>query len=205
MTTKKTKVRLGEISEIRSGLVLSRKRAGKGKGGVSYRELTFRAVNADGTVDTEKLDTFVAADKLSADYLSRIGDVIVRLTTPYTAVLIDRETADMVISSNFLIIRKMEKDILPEYLFWLLNTERVKADICRNATNNVLGTVRSEYFQRLIVETVPMERQMKIAGMNRLARREVFLLNRLAQEKKSYYAAVIDRLQRGVVEDDGSK
>ena len=197
-------MKLGDIAEVRSGLVLSRKKSTDGSG-VSYRALNFRAMGADGCINEEELDSFLSAEALPPEYVSHIGDVIVRLTAPYTAVLIDRSTEGMVISSNFVIIREYGKDFLPEYLFWLLNTPKVKYDIYENATSNMLGAVKARYFTEFQIQAVPMDRQQRIAEMNLLARREVSLLNRLAKEKEIYYAAVIDRMQREVRTHDESK
>ena len=197
-------MKLGDMAEVRSGLVLSRKKSSDGNG-VSYRALNFRAMGADGCINEEELDNFLSAEALPPEYVSHIGDVIVRLTAPYTAVLIDRSTEGMVISSNFVIIRRCGKGCLPEYLFWLLNTPKVKYDIYENATSNMLGAVKARYFTEFQIQALPMDHQQRIAEMNLLARREVSLLNRLAKEKEIYYAAVIDRMQREVRTHDESK
>jgi len=42
----------------------------------------------------------LAKEPLKEEYLSQSGDIIVRLTAPYTAVLIDETTSGMVVSSN---------------------------------------------------------------------------------------------------------
>ena len=194
-------MKLGDIAEVRSGLVLSRKKADNGNG-VNYRALNFRAIGADGCINEDELDVFMAAEILPPDYVSHIGDVIVRLTAPYTAVLIDQDTEGLVISSNFVLVRSKGTEILPEYLFWLLNTPKVKYDIYENATSNMLGAVKARYFTDFQIHIIPIEQQQRIAEMNLLAKREVSLLNRLAKEKEIYYSAVIDRMQREVRKHD---
>ena len=99
-------MKLGELATVRSGLVLSRKQARKGAPvKMRYPLLSFRAIHPNGYIDMEQLDGFDAAEQLSPEYLTQIGDVIIRLTSPYTAVLIDEASAGMVVSSNFVIIR----------------------------------------------------------------------------------------------------
>ena len=99
-------MKLGELATVRSGLVLSRKQAHKGAPiKMRYPLLSFRAIHPNGYIDMEQLDGFDAAEQLSPEYLTQIGDVIIRLTSPYTAVLIDEASAGMVVSSNFVIIR----------------------------------------------------------------------------------------------------
>jgi len=62
------------------------------------------------------LDEYYAVESLSPEYLSQIGDVIVRLTAPYTAILVDDETVGMVVSSNFVIIRPNPRQLISGYL-----------------------------------------------------------------------------------------
>ena len=116
--------------------------------------------------------------------------------------LIDQNTEGLVISSNFVVVRSKGNEILPEYLFWLLNTPKVKYDIYENATSNMLGAVKARYFADFQIHMIPRAKQQRIAEMNLLAKREVSLLNQLAKEKEIYYAAVIDRMQREVRKHD---
>ena len=101
---KNGKYRLGEVATVRSGLVLSRKQA-RTAGGIRYRALTLRSIEPDGSVDMGALDDYFAVGALPPDHLSQAGDVIVRLTSPYTAVLVDGDTAGLVVSSNFVMVR----------------------------------------------------------------------------------------------------
>ena len=83
-------MKLGELATVRSGLVLSRKQACKGAPvKMRYPLLSFRAIHSNGYIGMEQLDGFDAAEQLSPEYLTQVGDVIIRLTSPYTAVLID--------------------------------------------------------------------------------------------------------------------
>ena len=127
------------------------------------------------------------------EYLSQSGDIIVRLTAPYTAVLIDETTSGMVVSSNFVVIRVEDKSLLPEYLFWLLNTEKIKRKIYENATSNMLGAVNARFLADFELALLSVEDQRKIAQFNLMAKRERQLLRTLADEKEKYYAGVLNQ------------
>ena len=193
-------MKLGNIATVRSGLVLSRKQA-RGATGIKYPLLNLRSIDQGGYVDTDQLDVFDASEYLSPDYLSHVGDIIVRLSAPYTAVLIDEVTAGMVVSSNFVIIRVDRRELLPEYLFWLLNTSKVKRSIYENTSSNMLGAIKAKYFSDFEVPKLPINKQQRIADMNALALKETVLLKRLAEEKERYYSMLIDythkELKRG--------
>ena len=185
-------MKLGNIATVRSGLVLSRKQAWE-PSDIRYPLLNLRSINPGGYIEADQLDVFVAAEHLSPEYLSQIGDVIVRLTAPYTAILIDKVTAGMVISSNFVIIRADRRELLPEYLFWLINTPKVKRSIYENTSSNMLGAIKAKYFSDFEVPFLPIAKQQQIAAMNELVLKETKLLRKLADEKECYYSLLIDR------------
>ena len=185
-------MKLGNIATVRSGLVLSRKQA-REPSNMRYPLLNLRSINPGGYIEMDQLDVFDAAEYLSPEYLSQIGDVIVRLTAPYTAILIDKVTAGMVISSNFVIIRADCRELLPEYLFWLINTPKVKRSIYENTSSNMLGAIKAKYFSDFEVPSLPIAKQQQIAVMNELVLKETKLLRQLADEKERYYSLLIDR------------
>lgn len=188
-------MRLGDIAVVRSGLVLSRKQS-RVPTIYRYPLLNLRSVNPGGYVDLTATDIFDATEPLCAEYLSCENDVIIRLSAPYTAVLIDASTAGMVISSNFVIIRPDSPKILPDYLYWLLNTLKVKRRIYENTGSNMLGAIKPRYFIDFDVTLLSIADQQRIASMNLLAKRERQLLNELAEEKEKYYALTIEKIQK---------
>lgn len=186
-------MKLGEMANVRSGLVLSRKQA-RGATGIRYPLLNLRSISAEGSIDRSQLDVFDAVEYLASEYVSRVDDVIVRMSSPYTAVLIDETSAGIVISSNFIIIHCNKSIILPEYLFWLLNRPETKRAIYENTSSNMLGAVKAKFFTDFDLLPLSMEDQQKIAAMNALAIKETQLLRRLATEKERYYHRLIDNV-----------
>lgn len=186
-------MRLDTIATIRSGLVLSRKQSREASQ-FSYRLLNLRSVDPDGFIDSEQTDIYYANERLAPDYLSQIGDIVIRLSAPYTAVLIDDTTEGMVISSNFVVIKADAKQLLPEYLYWLLNTSKAKHAMYESSGSNMLNAVKAKFFAEMDIPLIPIEKQHMIAVMNLLAIREARLLNKLADAKKQFYDSAIDKL-----------
>ena len=195
MTNKSEQIRLGDIAVVRSGLVLSRKQA-RDSSAIRYPLLNLRSINAGGYIDVKQMDVFDATEHLSTEYLSQIDDVIVRMSMPYTAVLIDETMAGIVISSNFVIIRCDSQIILPTYLFWLINRPVVKHAIYESTSGNMLGAVKAKYFSDFMVDLPSISVQRRIAAMNALAIKETQLLHRLASEKERYYNQLIDKIYK---------
>lgn len=188
---------LGTVAAIRSGLVLSRKLS-REISSYRYPLLNLRAIHPDGYILPDSLEVFYATELLRQEYLTQQGDIIIRLSIPYTAILIDTDMTGMVVSSNFAIIRLNQKYMLPEYLLWLLNTPDTKRKIYENSSSNMLSAVRPTFFAELEVLLLPLADQEKIAKLNLLAKQEIQLLKKLADEKERYYVAVIEHAQKSM-------
>ena len=189
---------LGNIAFVRSGLVLSRKLSRK-RSPYCYPLLNLRAIHPDGYILSDDLEVFHAIEPLSREHLTQQGDIIIRLSIPYTAILIDSDVEGIVVSSNFAIIRSNRNYLLPEYLLWLLNTPDIKKRIYESSSSNMLSAVRPTFFADLEVLPLPLMDQEKISQLNLLAKQESRLLKKLAEEKEKYYAAVIDHIQKSMI------
>ena len=158
-------MKLGELATVRSGLVLSRKQACKGAPvKMRYPLLSFRAIHSNGYIGMEQLDGFDAAEQLSPEYLTQVGDVIIRLTSPYTAVLIDEASAGMVVSSNFVIIRVDRNRLLPGYLVWLINTPKIRKAIYENTSSNMLGAINAKFFSEFEIHPPAAENRRTVSA-----------------------------------------
>ena len=183
-------MKLGEIASVRSGLVLSRKLARENPV-QRYRLLNLRSIAPEGYIDMNETDVFDAKETLPGEYLSQVGDIVIRLSAPYTAVLIDEESEGMVVSSNFVIVRTDPQVLLPEFLYWLLNTSEVKHRMFENSSSNMLGAVKPKFFADYEITPLPIPEQQKIAAINALAKTESKLLRQLANAKEQYYEAIL--------------
>lgn len=183
-------MKLGEIASVRSGLVLSRKLARENPA-QRYRLLNLRSITPEGYIDMNEADVFDAKETLPREYLSQVGDIVIRLSAPYTAVLVDEESEGMVVSSNFVIVRTDPQELLPEFLYWLLNTSEVKHRMFENSSSNMLGAVKPKFFAEYEITPLPIPEQQKIAAINALAKAESKLLRQLANAKEQYYKAIL--------------
>ena len=100
------------------------------------------------------------------------------------------------ISSNFVIIRADRRALLPEYLFWLINTPKIKRSIYESTSSNMLGAVKAKFISDFDVPLLPIAKQQQIAAMNELMLKETKLLRQLADEKERYYGRLIDRAHK---------
>lgn len=190
-------MKLGEIVNIRTGLILSRKKSNV-QTKYRYRLLNLKSIDPQGYINKEELDVFDAKEQLNTEYLTKTNDIIIRLSQPYTAVLIDKETEKMVISSNFLIIRNSSKNLLPAYLHWFLNTEKVKRNAYKSATSNMLSAITPQYYNELSIIMPPKEKQSTIANLFTLSQREQILLEQLKNEKQKLNQIQTYKIQKEI-------
>ena len=193
-------MKLGNVAQVRSGRVLARKQA-RERTVYRYPLLNLKCIHPSGYIDTDLCEMFDSVESLNPEYLTHKGDVVARLTIPYTAVLITDDLEGYVIPSSFVVIRPDRSMLLSEYLLWLLNSQKVKKQMYEGAVSNMLGAVKPRYFAEYEIDEIPIPRQRIIADLNQLAKREVQLLEKLAAEKEKYYDQVIahvhNELKRG--------
>ena len=198
MTTKKSRQGLNGFASVRSGLVLSRKKS-KGGEGELYALLTLRSVKEEGVLDMSAVDMYVSTSVLPSVYQTAVGDVVVRLTWPYSAVLIDEQSSGMLVSSHFVIIRPDREKLNPGYLHWVLNRQSTRRLIYENTSANMLNAVRPQFFSELKILLPPMVEQRKIAELQLLTRRERILQEMLMQERSNLAKVLTEKIYNKIV------
>ena len=195
-------VRLDEAAVINTGLVTARKQARDVSDSIiQYKLLNLKAINSKGYIEDSFLDDFETLEEINPIYITQMGDVVVRLTFPFTAVLIDEMHTGMIVPSHFVVIRTNAKKIIPEYLFWLLNTEKVRQQLQQNISSTMIGTVKPMTYAALNIQQITLEEQRKIANIYLLSKKELMLLDQLIKQKKLYYKTAIDKIQKEMREN----
>lgn len=190
-------MRLDEAAVINTGLVTARKQArGVSDSIIQYKLLNLKAINSKGFIEDSLLDNFETLEEIKPIYITRVGDIVVRLTFPFTAVLIDEMHTGMIVPSHFVVIRTNAKKIIPEYLFWLLNTEKVRQQLQQNISSTMIGTVKPMTYAALNIQQITLEEQRKIADIYLLSKKELMLLDQLMRQKELYYKIAIDKIQK---------
>lgn len=190
-------MRLNELATINTGLVTARKQDKVPKDdSIKYKMLNLKAINEKGYIEDDLLEEFWAKERLKAGYLTRVGDIVVRLTTPFTAILIDEKHAGLIIPSHFVVIRADVKWILPQYLEWLLNTDKVRQELQQNLNSTTIGTVKPMSYALLNIEPITLKEQEKIGELYKLSKKELHLLSQIMEQKELYYKEAINRIQK---------
>lgn len=188
-------MKLRDVAEVKTGLVLARKAAVIDDAtALKYKQLNLKCIREHGEIEIAAMDIFSSTEELGYNYLTHPGDVIVRLSAPYTAVLITEETQGFVVPSHFCMIRVREGKSVPEYLKWLLNSQMVKAQIAKNSTGVTYASIKPSFYSELEIKPLTVAEQKKIALIYSTSKKELALLDELKDNKERLYQTILDNL-----------
>lgn len=188
---------ISDIAVVRTGLVTARKKkTADGSESFEYALLNLKCISPDGYIDTTQLEPYEISQELKDEYLTQHGDILVRLSTPYTAVLIDRsELCRLVVPSHFAIIRVDRRYALPEYIFWTLRRDKNRIAMMQNSSGSAaFGTISSGLIASLPITLLPLSEQKVLGALMCLSDREQELLDRLSAEKKKYNTLLLNKI-----------
>lgn len=178
-------MRLDEVATVRTGAVTGRKKAEEGtRSSFRYKMLNLKCIAAEGYIDLAFAEEYQAKEKLKPELFAQEGDVLIRLSFPYTSVLIDDNSCGLVVPSHFAIIRANRKEVLPEYILWSLRRESTYQQILQNSSGSTaFGTISSGFIGSLNIRIFSKEKQKALGQLLLLSNKEQELLYRLAKEK----------------------
>lgn len=180
---------INSVASVRTGIVTGRKKVQvEGDVGIQYRMLNLKCIEPDGRLNLSYVESYYAKEQLNPGFLTGKGDVLVRLSFPYTSALInEQEMCGLLVPSHFAIIRSENEKLLPEYLLWFLRRESTYQLILQNSSgSSAFGTISSGFIGSLNIRALPLEQQKALGQLQLLLIREQDLLRRLAEEKAKY-------------------
>lgn len=150
---------LGDVFDVRSGLVVSRKKAKiETAANYQYKQLNLRSVSKEGYIIESALEVLSTDEQISSEYMTAFGDVVVRLTDPYTAVYINKAYVGLVVSSNFAIIKE-SKDYNSSFLTSYLNGDSVKKKLYSNMQGSIIKSINLAAIEQLELPLIPKSTQ----------------------------------------------
>jgi len=188
-------VKLYDITTIRTGLVLSRKKA-KLHSDIKhyYKQITLKSFSDSITLQTQFFDDFISIEEIDETYISRVGDIIVRLREPNTAVYINEKSAGLIIPSLFAIVRVYDQTVDNAFLAYYLNSKGVEKALERELKGTTISMIKTKDLGNLVLNLPPADVQKNIVRFMVLSEQEIALLDRLKEEKQQYTQAVLDTI-----------
>ena len=188
-------MRLKEIATVRTGLVLSRKKAMKhDEVSYAYRQITLKSFSDSITLESQYFDNFLSNEKIDETYISRVGDIVVRLRKPNTAVYIDERSEGLIISSLMAIIRVHEEGIENAFLAQYLNTRYVKKMLTKAVKGTTIAMIKTKDLESLLITLPPLGVQNTMLKYIALSYKEIQVLEKLKVEKKKLIDELLERI-----------
>lgn len=188
-------MKLINIADVQTGLVLVRKRADVNqKDTHKYNMLTLKSFEPQGQLNENEICLFFSKEKLENKYLTIKGDVIIRLTAPYTAICITDKQEGLIIPSNFAIIRLKEKKFMPEFVALFLNSEMIEKRFFKSSISATIPLIKTAHLKDIDIAEKPLAIQKSIVELNHLYVKEKILLSKLMSEKERLIETSINKI-----------
>ena len=187
-------MRLSEIADLQSGLVLTRKKASSEKDTVKiYQQLNIRSLNGHGTVDHTQLEDFSSKTILDSAVLTRTNDIVLKLFAPLNPTLIQPEDEGYVIPSQLAVIRVTDKTVLPGYLCYWLSTQEALDTIFFYEGWQSQRSIKIATLAALDIPIPSLEKQNLISDIISLQRKRQMLYQILIEEENKFTALKIQQ------------
>lgn len=190
-------MQLGELASVRTGLVTARKKSKENQRPTkTYLSINLKCISSAGHFNIGVSEEYLSSEILKADYFTQKGDILVRLSAPYTAVMIKEDNeCGYLVPSHFAIIRADRKEALPEYILWFLKKESTRQLILQNSSgSSAFGTISSGFLASLNIRKLPMDKQAVIGKLLMLSEKEQELLRKLAAQKEIYNRELVNQI-----------
>lgn len=176
-------MKLKEIAEVKTGLVLSRK-----KGCIQTQKLlTLASIDAVGKINRQALDVFANDGTIDKNYYTQVQDIVMRLTNSYTAVYIDESNAGIIIPSNFVKIQITDERFLAEYVKLCLNSPYGKEQIKKEERGSVIVAITASAIRELDIPLLSIQKQKQLIDYMNHYYTELELLDNIKKKQIELY------------------
>ena len=188
-------INLSKIAEIKTGLVLSRKKAeAHSPFEYLYKVVSLKSFNENTLFDSSFADEFISSEKISDEYKVSRGDVLLRLREPNFAVYIDKDYDDLIYTSLMVRIRVKSAKFDPHFVAHYLNSSAVKRALAPDVSGTAIAMIGVASINNLKIPTLNLQTQNKIVKYLNLAREESEILQNLIAVKQKYHKSIFENL-----------
>ena len=171
-------------------------------GGNLYRVLSLRNIDDDvGAIEARSCTPMRFTEKITDEFLTQKGDILLRLSAPYTVVFIEDDSdVGLLIPSHFAIIHAVGVDA--KYLYAMLDSDEIRKQLfIEGSVSTALATISIKSISECKIPRISVQKQELIGKYHLEAKKELRLLRRLWAEKRKLnriqYAKLIRKIDGG--------
>ena len=98
-----------------------------------------------------------------AKRITKENDIIIKVTPPFAAALVDKNHEGLLVSSFCMILNELPNEILPEYLVAYLNSENGVAQVTSSMSGSTISTISVASFRKIMIPVPSIGEQESIA------------------------------------------
>lgn len=187
-------MKLNELVDIKIGLTLERKKANMASiNTIEYKALTLKSFATTNGAEELPYEYFTASSEIGSQYLTKEGDVIIRLRSPNQAIFINNTNTGLIVSSLMAIITNIFPNVLDsKYLTYYLNLQFTQNKLVTQGT--AIPMIKTADLMELEIDLPPLEKQQKIVNYIDTANQEIDLLSKLINEKNKLKTEIFETL-----------
>ena len=188
-------INLSKIAEIKTGLVLSRKKAeAHSPFEYLYKVVSLKSFSENTVFEDSFVDEFISNEQINEDYKVSRGDILMRLREPNFAVYIDKEYRDLVYTSLMVRIRVSSDKFDPHFVAHYLNSSAVKKALAPDVSGTAIAMIGVSSINNIKIPTLNLQTQNKIVKYLNLVRQESEILQNLRAAKQKYNKSIFENL-----------
>lgn len=143
-----------------------------------------KAISSNGTIETSLLAEEAIIALPDEKKITKTGDIVIKLSTPYDAAMVDESTAGCIVPSFCAIIRE-SGELDKGYLLSFLNSEYCKDQLRQQVAGAVMSILSVGKVGNAIIPVPDMGTQKRIATEYVETQRKLRIINQIiALEKK---------------------
>ena len=156
------KIKLNDIAEIKTGLVLNRKKADMSKEQkLYYSVVSLKSFNVDAVYDNSFADEFISNEQIKEDYQVKQDDILLRLREPNFAVYIDKEYENLIYPSLMVRVKLQDSRFDPHFIAHYLNSNTVKKALSSELSGTTIPMIKVADVNEIKIPLINLDKQKK--------------------------------------------
>ncbi len=177
-------LRIKDIKGIRviSGQIMSRVTASTKNGEESigtYKVIIPKCINSDGTLTLADMAEEELKTVPDEKRVTKAGDIVMKLSTPYSAAMIDKSSEGCLVPSFCAIVKCSDPDIDPDYLLAFINSELCKDQLKRQVAGAVMTVLSVGKVSDVLIPVPSIEKQKQVAAEYMESQRKLMVIREI--------------------------
>ena len=178
-------VYLKEILEINVGVSISRVKEKVYEGGIKAKFISPKSISNNFIKDEEIEEIKVRSATYQAIKKTKLGDILIKTTSPFDMVLIDKKHTGLIYNSFCINLNLKNIDFDSKYVFAYLNTEYIQKKLENKAKSYKTTPISKKDIEEIKIPYLNKEKQLLIGEMYlSISEREKMYKELLEKEKQ---------------------